>query len=167
MADIPLLAAVLPRRLTFMAKEELWLSPVLRVLANWYQVFPAYRKAIDTTALRRSLAVLRREQALVVFPEGTRSLQHAALLPGQPGAALIALRSTAPVLPIAITGTEKAKGLSWLWNRPKLAVNIGRPFTLVRAKDKSLKHQLGVDTRTIMQNIASLLPPSYHGAYGR
>jgi 1-acyl-sn-glycerol-3-phosphate acyltransferase len=166
MADIPLLVTVIPRKLTFLGKEELWRGPVLKVLADWYGAFPVYKGTTDTRALRRCLDALKRGQALVIFPEGTRSLQSASLLPGQPGAALVALRSSAPILPVAITGTERTGGIRWLWGRPRLRVNIGPVFTITRERDRPLKEQLASGTRAIMGRIADLLPPSRRGVYG-
>ncbi|MEW6034223.1 MAG: lysophospholipid acyltransferase family protein [Chloroflexota bacterium] len=164
MSDPPLLVACLPRKLTFVGKVELWRNPVLGALADWYGAFPVDRRTTDTGALRRSLQVLKEGGALVVFPEGTRSLE-ARLLPGQPGAALVALRSGAPVLPVAITGTTGA-GLNWVWRRPRVTVSIGRPFTLSKAKGKPLTGQLAPATEAIMRSIAALLPPQHRGAYG-
>ncbi|MBI2858518.1 MAG: 1-acyl-sn-glycerol-3-phosphate acyltransferase [Chloroflexi bacterium] len=160
MADIPLLAAALPRKLVFVGKQELWKTAFFRNLGNWYDCFPVDRTTVDLKSLRQSLQVLREEGALVIFPEGSRS-RDGVLQPGHPGAALIALRSHARVLPVAITGTDKAGGGAWLWRRPRLSVNIGSPFLLDGA-DRG-KEELSRHTATIMQSIAALLPEDRRG----
>ncbi|MBI2854738.1 MAG: 1-acyl-sn-glycerol-3-phosphate acyltransferase [Chloroflexi bacterium] len=165
MADIPLLGIALPRKLVFVGKVELWRNLFFRTLGNWYECFPVDRTTTDFKAMRRSLEVLERGGALVIFPEGKRSPQ-ACLLPGNPGAALLALRSSAVVLPVGITGTERAGGMSWLWRHPRMTVTIGRPFNVSRNDGEPLKTQLASATKTIMRNIAALLPPPYCGDYG-
>jgi len=164
MSDIPLLAAGLPRKLVFVGKQELWRIPVMRMLGDWYDCFPIDRTTTDMRALKRSLQALAHGGALVLFPEGTRSLDGK-LLPGHPGAALIALYADARILPVAITGTDKARGMSWLWRRPGLTVSIGKPFKLDRAPGEHLKGQLAPATDTIMRKIASLLPEEREGEY--
>lgn len=164
MSDIPLLVASLPRKLVFVGKQELWRIPVMRMLVDWYDCFPIDRTTIDVRALKRSLQVLAQGGALVIFPEGTRSLDGK-LLPGHPGAALIALHADAKILPVSITGTDKARGMSWLWRRPRLTVNIGKSFNLDRTPGESLKGQLVPATEAVMKNIAALLPEERQGEY--
>jgi len=79
--------------------------------------------------------------------------------------ALIALRSGAPILPIGITGTEKMKGKTWPFRRPRVTVNIGKPFHLPPTGDKSTKEELAQLTDFIMGHIAEQLPVEYRGHY--
>ena len=105
-------------------------------------------------------------QTLVIFPEGTRShsgrLGHALH-----GSALIALRSGAPILPVGIIGTEKIKGVGWWLFRPKITVNIGRPFHLPPVSSKLTKTELAELTNYIMGHIAELLPVEYRENYAK
>ncbi len=102
--------------------------------------------------------------ALVMFPEGTRS-RGGQLRSAFPGSALIALRSDVPILPVAITGTEKIKGATWLLHRPRITVNIGHPFRLPQVNGKLSKTELAELTNLIMGHIAELLPVEYRGNY--
>ena len=98
--DPPLLIAIFPRRIVWMAKQELFDAPVFGKLYNMGGFIPVRRFEGDLRAIRRSQDVLRRGHVLGMFPEGTRS--GGKLGPGEPGTALIALRSGAPVLRVAI-----------------------------------------------------------------
>jgi 1-acyl-sn-glycerol-3-phosphate acyltransferase len=103
---------------------------------------------------------------LVMFPEGTRS-RTGGLTKGHRGTALIALRTGAPILPVAITGTE---GIRWPWIflMPKsirhVKVTIGEPFHLppVERLDNEAAQRAH---EMIMRRIAALLPEQYRGVY--
>ena len=84
--DPPLLGALLRRRITFMAKREVFETPVLGQIATWYGAFGVRRGEPDHRAIRRALALLEMGDALGMFPEGTRS-KTGRLQPGHPGAA--------------------------------------------------------------------------------
>jgi 1-acyl-sn-glycerol-3-phosphate acyltransferase len=119
---------------------------------------------VDRKALRTSHQVLTDGMALIMFPEATRS-KTARLQRAFPGSALIAMRSGVPVLPVGIAGTEKIKGISWLFRRPRITVNIGRPFHL--PAKKLTRDSLSENTSFIMERIAELLPPKYRGVYSK
>ncbi|MDO8472981.1 MAG: lysophospholipid acyltransferase family protein [Dehalococcoidia bacterium] len=165
MSDIPLLAASVPRKLVFVGKKQLWDKLAFRTLGNWYDCFSIDRATVDTKALRRSLKVLKDGGALLIFPEGTRSLDGR-LQQGHPGAALIAMHADVPILPVAVTGTDKADGATWLWRRPRLTITIGKPFLLHGTPGNSGKERLTPATDLIMRKIAELLPPERKGEYG-
>lgn len=164
MSDIPLLAMAIPRKLTFLGKIELWQNPFIGPLATWYGAIPLDKNGNDIAAVRRSLQALKSGGALVVFPEGTRSLE-AQLLPGYPGASLIALHSGASVLPVAVTGTEANVNHGRRRFRPRLTVTIGRPYVLSKESGVQMKDQLAPATEKMMRSIAELLPPENRGAY--
>jgi 1-acyl-sn-glycerol-3-phosphate acyltransferase len=101
----------------------------------------------------------------MMFPEGTRS-RTGRLGAGHPGTALIARRTNAPILPVAITGTE---AMRWprFFLRPRtvrhIKVVIGEPFHLDGdgpANSESLRR----DLHQIMGRIAALLPEQYQAA---
>ena len=162
--DVPLLAVSLNRRLSFMAKEELFQRRFLFLgyLIRKFGSFPVHRGRLDRKALRQAEKVLADGLVLVMFPEGTRSrsgrLRHAFL-----GSALIALRSGAPILPVGITGTEKIKGVGWIVTRPRMTVNIGAPFRLPSVNSELTRAELAEYTEIIMRRIAALLPVEYRG----
>lgn len=164
-ADPPLVSASLPRQVIFMAKVELFRSPLLRWAVTNFGAIPIRRNIPDREALEKAKELLNSNLVIGVFPEGTRSAS-AQLLPGMNGAALLALHSCAPILPVGISGTEKLRNISFLFRRPHILVNIGKPFILEKSQNNNRRERLKDATDTIMSHIAELLPPSYRGAYG-
>ena len=164
-ADPPILSASLQRRIVYMAKEESFRHPIQGPLVRGFRAFPVRRGQLDRRALRWSQQTLKEGLALGMFPEGTRS-KTATLQPARSGTALIALRSGAPILPVGITGTEKILGVSFIFGRVRIIVNIGKPFTLPPVDGKLTKAQLASTTEVIMRRVAELLPESYKGVYG-
>ncbi len=164
LADPPLLGVSLGRKVIFMAKEELFRSSLGAYFVSGLGAFPVHRGKLDRQALRRSQQVLADGLALAMFPEATRS-RSARLKKAMPGSALIACRSGAPILPVGIIGTEQIKGGSWVLRRPRLTINIGKPFSLPPVDGKLTREKLVEYTDLIMQHIAELLPPQYRGIY--
>ena len=163
LADPPLIAVSIPRRTIFMAKEELFRPRLTGYFVARFGSFPVYRKRLDLAAMRKARELLDEGWALVMFPEGMRS-QNGELLPAFPGSAIIAARSDVPILPVAITGTEKLKGKTWIFKRPKVQVNIGKPFTLPH-NGRVNREQISEMSDNIMCRIAELLPLTYRGCY--
>lgn len=112
-------AVCVGRQITFMAKAQLFNVPVLGQLIRSLGAFPVHRGTADTEALRLTYKLLGEGRAVLVFPEGTRG-DGKQLLPVSRGIAMIAKRSGAPVLPVAIIGTHRKmpKGRPWIgWGR--------------------------------------------------
>ena len=164
LADPLVLGASLGRKVVFMAKRELFHSRVSRYFVRGLGAFSAQRGQLVREALRQASQILANSLALAVFPEGSRS-KNAQLQSAFPGSALIALRNGIPILPVGITGTEKIKGAAWFLHRPKITVNIGRPFSLPPVGSKLARAELAELTNSIMGRIAELLPPEYRGNY--
>ena len=164
LADPPLINVSLDRKMMFMAKKQLFRFRLIGYLVRGFGTFPVHRGQLDRQALRQAYQVLADGLALIMFPEGMRS-RNGQLQPAFFGAALIASRSGAPILPVGISGTEKLERLSWLWRRPRITVNIGRPFHLPPPRSKLTRGELTELTHSIMQHIAELLPQEYRGDY--
>ena len=164
MLDPPLLGLSLGRRVKFIAKEELFQSRIVGYLVGSLGAFPVSRRRPNKKTLSQAVQVLADGQALVIFPEGMRS-RGGRLRAAFPGAALIASRSGAPILPVGITGTERIRGVAWWLCRPQITVNIGQPFHLPPGNDKLTKIELAQLTDIIMGRIAELLPLEYRGHY--
>jgi 1-acyl-sn-glycerol-3-phosphate acyltransferase len=164
LADPPLLGVSLKRRVIFMAKEELFRSPISAYFLGGFGSFPVHRGKLDRQALRSSQQVLADGQVLVMFPEAARS-RSARLKKALPGSALIACRSGVPILPVGIIGTEQLRMLGCLFRRPRVTINIGQPFSLPPVEGKLTREKLVEYTDIIMQHIAELLPPKYRGVY--
>jgi len=158
-----------PRWINFMAKEELFRSPFLRVWLCWAGSFSINRggKITEKQRLMKSASnALERGLIVGMFPEGGRS-RDGKLRKGKPGSAVIASKMNVPLLPAGIIGTDKIKGISWLWKRPSIVVNIGKPFKLPPTYSKMSKSQMQLLTTQLMKEIAALLPPEYQGTYGK
>lgn len=165
--DPPLLVlSLLPRKSSFMAKEELFHSWFFGPLMRLAEAFPVRRRGSSEekeVAVQQAVEVLKKELVLGMFPEGGRS-RSGQLLRGYPGATVIALRSGAPVIPAAVAGTEKLKGVGWL-QRPKVTIKFGCPFILPEVKGELTRASLKALTDRIMKEIAILLPVEYRGEY--
>lgn len=167
-SDQFLLYIAIKRRLVFMANDEVFRSLTVRLLGTAFGAFPVHRNKIDRKAIKDAYQVLDKGIALVIFPEGARS-RNAQLWPALPGAALIALEKNVPILPVGITGMEaKWKGIPWAAiHRPRIKLNIGRPFSLPEQNLKPTSRRLLALTDYIMKRVAALLPPEYRGYYAR
>ncbi len=132
--DPPLVGCVAwPRHVHFMAKEELFRLPVLGLIFRMVKAFPVKRDSADRKAIKKALDVLRNEEILGLFPEGTRS-RTAELLPPQPGVGLITHKSGAAVVPVAIIGP-------YVPFKP-IRVRIGKPLDFSEYYEKKAKAEL-------------------------
>ena len=165
--DPILLVFGFPRWITFVAKEELFHSLFLRLWLRWAGSLPLQRdgKVIEKQRiLEGARKALEEGLILGMFPEGGRS-HDGKLRKGKPGSAVIASKADVPVLPVGVAGTDKIHGISWLWRRPRITVNIGKPFKLPPTDSKISKSQMHSLTKQVMGEIAALLPRKYQGAY--
>ena len=164
--DPPLLAAVFPRRLKFLAKDGLFRNAFATWFLTTYGAFPLNREGADLRAFRWALDQLARDQALAIFPEGTRS--PGALRKAKVGVARLALRSQAPLIPVGITGTEVLGSWTRVFNpTARIRVNIGRAFSLPPIEGRVGREVLESLTDMIMERVADLLPEEYRGVYRR
>lgn len=127
-ADFGFAGFLTRRKLFFMAKDDLWRSRPLGRLMLALGAFPVHREGADREALRRAQAVLERGQVLVVFPEGTRQ-EGAEVAELHEGAAFLAARARAPIVPVGIGGSDAAmpKG-SRVPKRLRIQVVAGEPI---------------------------------------
>lgn len=169
-ADPLVIAVACPRSLHYMAKRELFDVPVLGRMLRYGGSFPIDRGHPDRWAIRRSEETLRQGIVLGMFPEGTRSTTGS-MKKALAGAGLIGLRGNAPIVPVAVMGTEH---LPFNGTRPRVAgerrlrgstVIFGAPFELPREIDgKRLSAEEA--SEFMMRRVAALLPPRYRGLYG-
>ena len=163
LADPPIVMASLPRRVAFMAKEELFRGRTSWVIRG-VGAFPVRRNGFDRRAFRQAADAMDSGLAVGMFPEGRRH-PRGGMGPGLPGTAFLAAQSQAPLLPVGIQGTEGLKGKSWLLHRPRITVTIGDPFTLPSSDGRVGREALDFHTAFIMHRIAQMLPPPYQGLY--
>ena len=162
--DPPLIGAIFPRRVWFLAKEGIFKHP----LSNWFLrswgAFPLRRGETDVGAIRWVMDKLSRGQVVMLFPEGTRN--PGAMRVAHPGVSQLALKMNVPLVPIGITGTERFNTVLRVFNPTgTLRITVGEPFTLPPSKGRQTPEQLESLTNAIMARIAELLPESYRGDY--
>ncbi len=103
------LAFVAPRPIHFMAKQELFDSKLKRFFLTQLLAFPVYRKQADMLSLKQAMAVLDKNHIFGIFPEGRRSLTGE-LDSFEKGAAFLAIRCNAPIIPIYADPYWKKRG---------------------------------------------------------
>lgn len=146
--DPVVLGTALSRRVYFMAKEELFQIPLFGLLLRLLGAFPVRREVYDRRAFKMALDHLMRGHVVGIFPEGTRS-HTGKLLPAQPGAAMLALRSGAPVVPVALIGTRGLCG--------RVRVRVGKPFFLASGGSKPSRAEITAGGEKMMAAIAALM----------
>ncbi|PIU29418.1 MAG: 1-acyl-sn-glycerol-3-phosphate acyltransferase [Candidatus Hydromicrobium americanum] len=104
--DPVVIGAYIPRCVYFMAKKELYNNKFLSSLVTFLNAFPVERQAFNRKAFSISFEVLKDGNVLGLFPEGTRSTDGV-LRGGKKGTGFIAAASNTPILPVAISGTNK------------------------------------------------------------
>ncbi|MFV0527082.1 MAG: lysophospholipid acyltransferase family protein [Acidimicrobiales bacterium] len=123
--DTPLVAITGPRVLRYMGAENFFRIPGVGWFLSAMGGFPVERHATDRVALRRAEEVLADGDPLVVFPEGTR-FSGPEVRPLKQGAAFLAGRSRAPIIPVGIGGAERALPRGRYLPRPaKIVLVIG------------------------------------------
>ncbi len=138
-----------PRRTYFMAKSELFrFAPVGWVLRK-VGAFPVERGGADRDAIRTAREILARGDALVMFPEGTRSLSGN-LRPFFPGAGLMALEPGVSIVPAAVWGSQHRFG--------PVKVVFGEPFMLDDLPAAARGERARLATDRIVAAIAALVP---------
>jgi len=151
--DPVVVGLVLDRPVHFMGKAELFENKILAKLCTELNAFPVKRGTADRNAIRKALKVLEEGNVLGIFPEGARNTTGD--MKAQSGVAMIALKSGAPIIPVACLGTKGM--LPCGWSKP-LLVRVGEAIYLdeFRGKKVSSMHmeQLSED---IMNKINSLL----------
>jgi 1-acyl-sn-glycerol-3-phosphate acyltransferase len=157
--DVPLVPSYFSRPVIYMAKEEAFLGRI-GWLVRFMGAFPVKRGEADRQALRTADEQLKAGNIIVIFPEGTRSKTHT-MAQGHSGLGMIALRSGAPVLPVAVTGSEKLLKKF----RPRVTVTYGQPMTLKPKGQKVTREDVDDTTAQVMHRIAEMLPPEYRGVY--
>ena len=136
--DSVLLAPLTRRRLRALAKESLFKVRPFAWYISALGAFPIKRESVDRESLRSALSVLENGETMLVFPEGTRQLGDTiGDLYG--GAAYLAAKSSTPVVPVGIAGTEEAMAQGVRIPRPKkVCIVVGEP---IHPPDLEAKHR--------------------------
>jgi 1-acyl-sn-glycerol-3-phosphate acyltransferase len=167
-ADAVLMLATLPIRSPAegIGKIELndhWLvGPIFRA----YGIIWVHRGQPDRRAIRAALDALAEGRMVSIAPEGRQSV-IGGLEDGNDGAAFLALKSGAPIVPVALTGTENPNVYGHLkeWKRAPVTLSVGKPFFIREHPQGDRRKTIQDGTRQIMETLARLLPEAYRGNY--
>ncbi len=161
--DPLILGTFFPKTLFAMAKRQLFQIGVMRWVLRGCNVFPVNRGAPDRRAIQLAIEILTRFRGrLLIFVEGTRA-RSPGMLPAEPGVGFLQRRSGAPILPVAIWGSERALVRGGKWpRRVDIHVKFGDVFSLPQAAGHG--DDLSV-AETVAAAVAALLPAEYRGAY--
>jgi len=143
--DPPTVGVKIRRKVHFMAKEELFKVPVLGPLIRSFGAFPVKRGGVSKDAIKSAITLVKAGNMMGIFPEGSRNNQSGM---AKKGAAMIAVRSGAVVVPAAIIGNYKPFR--------KMIICYGEPIDLTAIIDESSPDMLEQVTETIMTRIREL-----------
>ena len=156
-ADIPLLGCGVRRRLFFLGRANLFPYPVVGRILRSLGWIPLRTERWDRRAFGSAVELLKAGKAVVIFPEGTRTLDGA-LQPGKPGIGRLVAQTQCPVVPVYLSGTYQVlpTGASWLRRHP-VEVSFGESMDFReecrRYQGKELYQRI---SDTVMARIAEL-----------
>lgn len=170
--DPPLVGCPLPREINYLARDTLFTLPVLGSYLRALNAVPVDREGGGGTGLKAILDRLQAGNAILLFPEGTRT-SNGRLLSAKSGIGLTVIKSQAPVVPVRIFGTYEAYGRRHKWPRPHpVGVKYGHPilFESLRAEAKicskpRLKQIYQEVADLLMQEIARIEPCFDHTTF--
>jgi 1-acyl-sn-glycerol-3-phosphate acyltransferase len=132
----PFVIGMMLRRPTyFVAKTELFRNPVIAWLLSSLGAFPVERGHGDRDAMITARAILERGNVVVIFPEGTRTRPGTLGAPKR-GVGRLALETGAPVVPVALIGTEAIRR-GWRIRPHKVRIRAGRPLRFPQVDEPS------------------------------
>jgi 1-acyl-sn-glycerol-3-phosphate acyltransferase len=163
--DPPLVGSTVSRPLNYLARDTLFRFPLMGWLLRRWHAVPIDREGGGAAGLRKILEVLNAKQAVILFPEGTRT-RDGQLQQARSGIGLMVLKSGAPVVPVRVFGTYEAYGRSARFPKPRpVVVKFGAPlhFEVLRQEAQScskarLKEIYQQIADEIMTAIAGLEP---------
>ena len=163
--DAPLLFTILKvEKITGWAAEKYQHHPLYGPFVNLHGGVFIQRGKVDRQALATAIDRLQNGYVFGIAPEGTRS-HTGTLAHGKTGTAYLANEADVPIVPFAISGTDKALRTLLRFRRPHLSVRVGQPFHLPPVNEETRSTDLRRNTDEIMCRIAAMLPPSYRGVY--
>jgi 1-acyl-sn-glycerol-3-phosphate acyltransferase len=153
----------LPRNVVPLGKIEAFRIPLIGTLARIWGGIPVHREEIDRQVIRLTMDVLKAGELILLAPEGTRNPD---LRGAREGVAYLALKADAPVIPVAISGTQ---GFPWIGGsisrKPGIIIRIGQPFHFRPGSERRNLGLLRQMTDEAMYRIARMLPENLRGEY--
>lgn len=156
-ADIPLLGCGIRRRLFYLGRANLFPHPLVSRCLRSLGWIPLKHDRLDRKAFRDAVGLIEAGKTVVIFPEGTRTLDGA-LQTGKPGIGLLVATAQCPVVPVYLRGTYEVlpTGATWLRLHP-VEVVFGEPMDFRedcrRYEGKELYQRI---SQTVMARIAEL-----------
>jgi len=130
--DPIVLGAICPRRLNFMAKEELFCHPLISWFLSKLGAFSIKRDSADLSSLKYAMRCLKDGEALILFPEGSRRFDVTSTEP-YAGIGFLSAKLEVPVIPAFVDGTERALPRGAKFIRPaKISVYFGKQISIER-----------------------------------
>lgn len=130
--DVVFLITNIPDEIHFMAKKELFDLIILKDIFSKMGAFPVDRGSADISAIKQSLRILKNNEVLGIFPEGTRNKTDNIILPFKEGVTSIASKTNSLIVPFGIGGEFK---------RSKIKINIGKPINIKKIqKEKQTEY---------------------------
>ncbi len=193
--DGALLTFHLPFRPAYLVAVEAQRFWPVRLYMRAFDGISVWRGRVDRKALRTALDRLRQGRAIGIFPEGGidpglaeqrargeliqepladdysnhAARRNAQLAPPQPGVAYLAVKSAAPILPVALIGTEQVIDNLRHWRRTPVTMRIGPLFGPLTTEEgvskQERRRQLDAAADQLMLRLATLFPPEYQGPY--
>jgi 1-acyl-sn-glycerol-3-phosphate acyltransferase len=161
--DPPLVGSQVSRQMRFFARRTLWNNPALGWWMNRVETIPVERDSGDIGAIKRVLQALKENRAIVLFPEGTRSLDGQ-LQKAKAGVGLMACKTGVPVVPCRVYGSFEAFGKGTAFPRfgTPISIVFGPPIPASDYDDPSVgKARYDTAAQRIMERIAALPPPAH------
>jgi 1-acyl-sn-glycerol-3-phosphate acyltransferase len=163
--EVPLIFAHLqPRPLTGWAKVEAWDNKFLNWVFDVWGLIPVRRGEADMKALKDAVKALEAGKILGIAPEGTRN-KTGKLIRAMPGTVIVALRSGAPIIPVAHWGGENYLRNLKHFKRTDFHVRVGPPFIINTEGIKVTGEVRQQIVDEMMYRLAILLPVEYRGEY--
>lgn len=161
--DPPIVGSQVPRQIAYFARKTLWKGGISSWWLDAVGTIPVDRDGgQDVSAIKRVLKAIKDERGLILFPEGTRTLDGQ-LQPAKAGVGLIACRTQVPVVPARIFGSFEAYGKGMKFPRPgtRVTVVFGPPlFPSDYDQPSAGKERYQIASDRIMARIAALQPPT-------
>jgi 1-acyl-sn-glycerol-3-phosphate acyltransferase len=155
--------AKIHRNVIPLAKEEALNLPFFGIFARLWGSIPIRRGEVDRDALETMLDVLNQGEIILLAPEGTR---NPALIEAKDGIAFLALRSGAPIIPVAVEGTSGFPSFDpKRWRQPGIRIRFGRAFRFKKQSGRVTREALHTMTEEAMYRLAAILPPERRGFY--
>lgn len=147
--DPPALGVAAPRPVAYMAKRELFAIPLLGPVISALGAFPVDRTRGDMAAIKAAIGVLAGDGVLGIFPEGGRRGKNDEVEGPKIGAAFLAAKTGATVIPAYVGGTARAKRFA------RITVRFGDPVQK-RLDRKASRDELAKWTNELMDRITAL-----------